>query len=348
MARSSALLQAVEVGTCRIAGHLPGLEGAAVTWQAGQHQPDALAALVVAHDVLVHSLGAQIHLVSPLDVARRARGAIPPPPAWMIRPDRQLEHRPVALQPAAMPVSFRHTSAMGESSSKPTYDVIGTRHYFAGAHIRAARLMASQCRERESAVLDARRNETPTVDYDVQSYAVCAIVESAAFLEARVNEIWYAASEPIRAMASQRLAGLRDEQVDAIRGFAERDGSDRLPVIDKLDETLMCATGRGIDRGNRPGQDVCGLVKLRDAFVHFKPKLQWDNEAHDLQTRLTALVPKNPLMQGGKPWFPHHVLCAGVAQWACDKSAELIQQWEQGLGLTNSYSIEYALIITEG
>jgi hypothetical protein len=50
-----------------------------VTWQAGQHQPDALAALVVAHDVLVHSVGQQVHIASPLDVARRAReGRIPP------------------------------------------------------------------------------------------------------------------------------------------------------------------------------------------------------------------------------------------------------------------------------
>ncbi len=53
-----------------------------MTWQAGQHQPDSLAALVVAHDVLVHSLGARVHIVSPLNVARRAReGQMPPPPA---------------------------------------------------------------------------------------------------------------------------------------------------------------------------------------------------------------------------------------------------------------------------
>ncbi|CAA0121741.1 Uncharacterised protein [Mycolicibacterium vanbaalenii] len=197
-------------------------------------------------------------------------------------------------------------------------------------------------------MLETRRDALPTVDYDAESYAVCAIVESAAFLEARVNEVWFAATEPIPGSARQRLAGLNVAQVDAIREFAERPGSDRLPVIDKLDQTLVCATGRGIDRGTRPAQDVCGLVKLRDAFVHFKPKLQWDNDAHTLQKRLIQLMPANPLMQGAKPWFPHHVLCAGVAQWACDKSAEFIHQWEQALGLTNTYSIEYALIITEG
>lgn len=86
VARSAALLQGLETGTTRIAGHLPGLEGTAVTWQAGQHQPDQLAALVVAHDILVHSVGQRITIASPLDAARRDReGTLPPPPAWMRR-----------------------------------------------------------------------------------------------------------------------------------------------------------------------------------------------------------------------------------------------------------------------
>ncbi|WP_238888350.1 terminase large subunit domain-containing protein [Mycobacterium sp. IDR2000157661] len=86
IARSAALLQGLETGASRIAGNLPDLEGAAVTWQAGQHQPDSLAALVVAHDVLVHSIGQEMHIVSMADIERRAReGKLPPPPAWMRR-----------------------------------------------------------------------------------------------------------------------------------------------------------------------------------------------------------------------------------------------------------------------
>lgn len=73
LARSSALLQGLETGTTRIAGHLPELEQAAITWQAGQHQPDSLAAVVVAHDVLVHSIGQQWGFASPLDTERRMR-----------------------------------------------------------------------------------------------------------------------------------------------------------------------------------------------------------------------------------------------------------------------------------
>ena len=73
LARSAALLQALEVGTCRIAGHLPGFEESSVAWQVGQHQPDGLAALVVAFDVLVHAIGQRVTFSSPLDVERRMR-----------------------------------------------------------------------------------------------------------------------------------------------------------------------------------------------------------------------------------------------------------------------------------
>lgn len=66
MARSSMLLQALETGTARIAGHLPDFEQAAVTWQQHQHQPDALAAAVIAHDVLVHAASQQMTIAVPV------------------------------------------------------------------------------------------------------------------------------------------------------------------------------------------------------------------------------------------------------------------------------------------
>jgi hypothetical protein len=61
-------VQGLEVGTCRLAGHFPTFEESAVTWQAGQHQPDGLAALVVAHDVLVHAARRRWSFASPLDL----------------------------------------------------------------------------------------------------------------------------------------------------------------------------------------------------------------------------------------------------------------------------------------
>lgn len=66
VARSAALLQALEVGTCRLAGYFPDFEARAVAWQAGQHQPDNLAALVIGHDECVHAAGLEWDMAAPL------------------------------------------------------------------------------------------------------------------------------------------------------------------------------------------------------------------------------------------------------------------------------------------
>jgi len=70
VARAAGLLQALEVGTCRLAGTFPEFEEKAVRWQAGQHQPDGLAALVIAHDVLAPVAGQLVQFSSPLDLRR--------------------------------------------------------------------------------------------------------------------------------------------------------------------------------------------------------------------------------------------------------------------------------------
>ncbi|MGO9158641.1 MAG: hypothetical protein ACLP9N_38175 [Mycobacterium sp.] len=57
LARSAGLLAALENGRCAIAGHLPDLEAAMVGWQPGAHQPDRVAAAVIAFDTLADAAG---------------------------------------------------------------------------------------------------------------------------------------------------------------------------------------------------------------------------------------------------------------------------------------------------
>jgi hypothetical protein len=94
LARSTALLQALEVGTCRVAGHLPDFETAAVGWQAGQHQPDALAALVVAFDVLTFAASRRCEVIAPpMLSARLGRPAAPGSGAVVVPFDSILRER---------------------------------------------------------------------------------------------------------------------------------------------------------------------------------------------------------------------------------------------------------------
>lgn len=86
VARSAALLQALEVGTCRLAGHFPDFETKAVAWQAGQHQPDNLAALVIGHDECLHSAGREWSLSAPTDVTGQGgAGSVTDLGDWMSR-----------------------------------------------------------------------------------------------------------------------------------------------------------------------------------------------------------------------------------------------------------------------
>lgn len=81
VARSALLRQAVEVGTCRVVtDEMTTLVEQAVTWQQGQHQPDRVAAAIIAHDRLVARGGRTSSLGNP---ARPATAA--PAPAWITR-----------------------------------------------------------------------------------------------------------------------------------------------------------------------------------------------------------------------------------------------------------------------
>jgi hypothetical protein len=74
--RAALLLQALEIGRCRLAGRFPDLETAAVQWQPGQHCPDQVSALVIAFDLLAPLAGSRIEFASPVQFAQRLNGRI--------------------------------------------------------------------------------------------------------------------------------------------------------------------------------------------------------------------------------------------------------------------------------
>lgn len=70
MVRSTALLAQLENGKTCLVGHFPTWEAKATNWNAGQHQPDGVAALTVAHDELVHSAGLEWDIAVPFETGR--------------------------------------------------------------------------------------------------------------------------------------------------------------------------------------------------------------------------------------------------------------------------------------
>jgi hypothetical protein len=207
--------------------------------------------------------------------------------------------------------------------------------YFAADHIRSAKLMADKCRQREDKCVN---DNLPVLDFEIRSYALAAITESVAFLEAVVNEfirqVAYFADE------NPRLARLEAGTVDRLRREQiDNDPIAKLRLLDKYDLTLSCAGKDPINKGATPRQDVVALIHARNALVHYKTEMHWDDAEHKIEEQVRHLVRSNPLMtKGTRPWFPHHLLCANVAEWAWKKSVELEQIWQRSLGVAFSAS----------
>jgi hypothetical protein len=74
VARSVLMRQAVEVGTCRVVGtEMDTMIDQAVKWKSGRHQPDRVAASVIAHGVLSEMMTRKTGLASPLKSLQNGR-----------------------------------------------------------------------------------------------------------------------------------------------------------------------------------------------------------------------------------------------------------------------------------
>jgi hypothetical protein len=173
------------------------------------------------------------------------------------------------------------------------------------------------------------------LDLDVRAHTVAAIMESTAYLEARVNEVLRDAAEddPQR---SVNLMHLAPAMVSLLSEFGRNDRLERnLSALDKYNLVLTCASQPRVDTGRRPGQDVLALFTLRNALVHFKPETQWDDdEVHRMERLLRHLVPPSAYqLPDWESWWPSQALTAGVAEWSCAVSKDLVHEWETAVGL---------------
>lgn len=215
---------------------------------------------------------------------------------------------------------------------------VGVRQYYEGEHLWNARLGAHLCRLREDELVAS--GSYGVVDYPLRAFAVMAIQEAVAFMEARVNTIWQNAAdrEEGNEAGDPLLDGLTVETIVLLRELWKHGRVKSLPMLDKFDAALRTARKPGIDKSHGSlFQDVQPLTWLRNGLVHFTPETEWFDEPHRLRDALSHRVPGNPLMAGVQPWFPHQPLCAGVAEWAWQTCVAFVQDWDALMGLTDMY-----------
>ena len=191
--------------------------------------------------------------------------------------------------------------------------------------------MAELCTTNEAGLVDQGFRG---IDRAVRAFALAAVMESVAFLEALVNGVWQDAADCDPRSPNSRLAGLSVQSIARLGELWRNDRVERsLSVLDRYQVALTCVDQPKIDIGGEPGQSVDAIILLRNELLHFKPKTRWTDELHRLEIRLLPRIAKNPLFDVN-PWLPDHALTSGCANLAYEKSREFAENWWQRMGFT--------------
>jgi hypothetical protein len=208
---------------------------------------------------------------------------------------------------------------------------VGVRDYFTTEHLWNTRYMAQLCTERES---ELAAEGFRGIDRAVRAFALGAILEAVAFLEALVNCMWQDAvdDDPKSSNRNHRLNGLSEKSIARLRELWRNDRVERsLSVLDKYQVALTCVDQPPMNLGEAPGQIVAAIILFRNDLVHFKPKIQWTDEVGRLEQRLRPRLADNPLLHPN-PWFPHHMLSASGANLAYENSRAFAESWWKRMG----------------
>jgi hypothetical protein len=209
---------------------------------------------------------------------------------------------------------------------------IATRTYFSGHHIQAAAFFAREARRLEVAAAGTR----PVFSPDHRGYVVGAILSSAAFLEAAINELFTDAYESHQ----PRLQGLPANTITLFSRMWEHGipRTARYSTLEKYGVALSLAEKPPMKKGIPPWQPTSILIKLRNALVHYEP--EWmvadaSNEPSEPQLAklLRGLFSPNPLTGAGNPFYPDKTLGHGCAAWAVDTALSFAEDFFPRLGL---------------
>lgn len=161
-----------------------------------------------------------------------------------------------------------------------------------------------------------------------RSYCIGAVIVSAAFLEAAINELYLEAIDrnPNTFEAKhQRLAELMEHVWETIEEHA---------ILAKYQIALTLGEKPPFPKGEEPYQAVDTLIRLRNALVHYKP--EWDTELAEhrkLEERLGNRFNLNPLVASNKAFIPHRCLGHGCAAWSISIAIDFYHKFRDRLGL---------------
>lgn len=143
-----------------------------------------------------------------------------------------------------------------------------------------------------------------------RAYVTAAVLSSAGFLEASINELYL----ELQKVTESEDSHLRHELALLVSAWPQIVAS---PVLQKYQIALSVTDADPYNEDVAPFADAESLVRLRSALLSYSP--EWDDSRgrhHVLEDRLKDQFPPSPLVSASRPWFPDRCLSAGCARWA--------------------------------
>jgi len=174
----------------------------------------------------------------------------------------------------------------------------------------------------------------PQENWDtVKQLSTSAVVMATTALESVINEFY------LDAMAENSFAvgPIGPNALQTLRVLWPELERRRVSILGKYDCALTTCGKTPISKGEGVGQQAEGLIKLRNAIVHFKPEWSGERREHKkLEERLAPMFPSCDLAEqssGSMSWFPFRCLGAGCAVWAVDTAQSFVSEFCDRLGL---------------
>ena len=143
-----------------------------------------------------------------------------------------------------------------------------------------------------------------------RAYVTAAVLSSAAFLEAAINELYL----ELQKVTQSEDSHLRHELALLVNAWPQIAKS---PVLQKYQIALSVTDADPYNEDAPPYSDADSLLRLREALLSYSA--EWDDargKHHVLEERLKDAFPPSPLVSSQRPWFPDRCLGSGCAKWA--------------------------------
>jgi hypothetical protein len=204
---------------------------------------------------------------------------------------------------------------------------VRTRYYFSSYHLWAASHFARM-------TSDLENQSDPNFNIQHRAYATNAILSSATFLEAAVNEVFDDAIDNHRGY----IDPLSEETRRCLSDFWASDKNRRRPTLKKYRKALGCANQTLFDESGQPLTDARLLIELRNSLTHAHTKTQESGDMDDLAMELSRrFEPHRHIGKSANPYFPDKCLGAGCAEWAVVSARSFADEFFGRLRLVPNY-----------